>query len=81
MFKPYQHGVESSAIHDLTLENAEDCVNIYGNLQLTKDQAGLKAAKALQAYLNEIVMVLEQEQDLPERLQRDDADEVENPFL
>lgn len=50
-------------------------------MQLTKDQAGLKAAKALQAYLNEIVMVLEQEQDLPERLQRDDADEVENPFL
>lgn len=81
MFKPYQNGVESHAIHDLTLENDEDCVSVYGNLQLTKDQAGLKAAKALQAYLNEIVEFLEQEEDLPEHIQRDDAEEIENPFL
>lgn len=47
MFKPYQNGTESHAIHDLTIENDVDCVSLYGNLQLTKDQAGLKAAKGL----------------------------------
>ena len=67
MFKPYENGAESHAIHDLTLENDLDCVSLYGNLQLTKDQAGLRAAKALQAALNEVVSALENTADLPGR--------------
>jgi hypothetical protein len=81
MFKPYENGTESHAIHDLTLENDLDCVNLYGNLQLTKDQAGLAAAKALQALLNDVVNALEAEVNLPEKIQRAEADEIENPFL
>lgn len=81
MFKPFQNGTESHAIHDLTLENQQDCVSIYGNLQLTKDQAGLQAAKALQALLNDVVNTLESEQHLPEKIDRPDAQEIENPFL
>ncbi|RLL34209.1 hypothetical protein D9K80_11600 [Acinetobacter cumulans] len=81
MFKPYENGTESHAIHDLTLENDLDCVNLYGNLQLTKDQAGLAAAKALQALLNDVVKALEAEVNLPEKIQRAEAGEVENPFL
>ncbi|NWK73351.1 hypothetical protein D9K79_14435 [Acinetobacter cumulans] len=81
MFKPYENGTESHAIHDLTLENDLDCVNLYGNLQLTKDQAGLAAAKALQAVLNDVVKALEAEVNLPEKIQRAEAGEVENPFL
>ena len=81
MFKPYENTTESHAIHDLTLENAEDCVSLYGNLQLTKDQAGLQAAKALQAVLNEVVKALESAPDLPEAVQREHGGEVENPFL
>jgi hypothetical protein len=81
MFKPFIHGNESHAIHDLTLENAEDRVSIYGNLQITKDQVGLQAAKALQTYLNEIVAALEQQTDLPEALETRAEGEIENPFL
>ena len=81
MFKPFEQGTESHSIHDLTLENDLDRVSIYGNLQLTKDQAGLAAAKALQAYLNEIVAKLEQEQQLPEKIQSSAENEIENPFL
>ena len=81
MFKPYMNGTESHAIHDLTVENSNDCVSLYGNLQLTKDQVGLKAAKALQALLNEVVRSLESETDLPEIVMRVEAGEVENPFL
>ena len=81
MFKPYENGTESHAIHDLTLENDLDCVNLYGNLQLTIDQAGLAAAKALQAVLNDVVKALEAEVNLPEKIQRAEAGEVENPFL
>ena len=81
MFKPYMNGTESPAIHDLTVENSTDCVSLYGNLQLTKDQVGLKAAKALQALLSEVVRSLESETDLPEIVMRVEAGEIENPFL
>ena len=81
MFKPFEQGTESHSIHDLTLENDLDRVSIYGNLQLTKDQSGLAAAKALQAYLNAIVAKLEQEQQLPEKIQSSAENEIENPFL
>jgi hypothetical protein len=81
MFKPFENATASHAIHDLTLENQEDCVSIYGNLQLTKDQAGLQAAKVLQAFLNDVVAQLEQESYLPEKIDRQDEHEIENPFL
>ena len=81
MFIPFEQGTESHSIHDLTLENDLDRVNLYGNLQLTKDQAGLAAAKTLQAYLNAIVTKLEQEKDLPEKIQSSIENEIENPFL
>ena len=80
MFKPFQNGTESHAIHDLTLENDLDCINVYGNLQISKDQVGLQAAKKLQAFINELVAALEQE-NLPEKIQRPPEQEIENPFL
>lgn len=81
MFKPFENDTESHAIHDLTLENQLDRVNIYGNLQIGKDQAGLAVAKALQAYLNAIVATLEVEPDLPEQIIHAATQDVENPFL
>lgn len=81
MFKPFENGTESHSIHDLTLENQTDCVSIYGSLQITQDHAGLKSAKALQAYLNEIVAQLEKQTDLPEQIERQAEGEIENPFL
>lgn len=81
MFKPFENGTESHSIHDLTLENQVDSINIYGNLQITKDQAGLKAAKVLQSYINDIVAQLEKQTDLPEQIARQVEGEVENPFL
>ena len=80
MFKPFVNGNESSAIYDLTLENQVDCVSLYGNLQITKDQVGLQAARKLQAFMNEVVTALEQE-NLPEKIQRPPEQEIEKPYL
>lgn len=80
MFKPFETGNESSSIYDLTLENQVDCVNLYGNLQITKDQVGLKAAKALQQLINDVVTALEKE-ELPAQIERKPEQEIENPFL
>ncbi|MEG0489128.1 MAG: hypothetical protein RR575_14540 [Acinetobacter sp.] len=81
MFKPFENGTESHSIHDLTLENQVDCVSIYGNLQITKDQAGLQAALVLQRYLSDIVENLEKQADLPKKITRQIEGEIENPFL
>ncbi len=80
MFKPFEQGIESAAIEDLTLENQTDYVSLYGNLQITKDQAGLKNAKALQAFLNQVVAALEQEENLPQQIEHKAEGEIENPF-
>lgn len=80
MFKPFENGTESTAIYDLTLENQLDCVSLYGNLQITKDQVGLQAAKKLQALLNDVVTALEKA-ELPEHIERKPEQEIENPFL
>ena len=80
MLKPFETGNESSSIYDLTLENQVDCVSLYGNLQITKDQVGLKAAKALQQLINDVVIALEKE-ELPAQIERKPEQEIENPFL
>ena len=75
MFKPFETGNESSSIYDLTLENQVDCVSLYGNLQITKDQVGLKAAKALQQLINDVVIALEKE-ELPAQIERKPEQEI-----
>ncbi len=81
MFKPFQQGDESEAIHDLTFENDSDRISIYGNLQIDKDQHGLELARKLQAFFNDLVEILEQQPDLPEKLLPPETDEIENPFF
>lgn len=81
MFKPFEHGTESCAIDDLTIENQLDRVNIYGNLQITKDRHGLKSAKALQILLGEVIKSLEAHQPLPDQIVRPQEKEIDNPFL
>lgn len=80
MFKPYENDTESTAIEDLTLENQTDCINLYGDLQITRDQYGLQIAKELQALLNAIVAELEADPALPEKIQRTPEGEIDNPF-
>ncbi len=81
MFKAFENDEQSTQIYDLTIENQTDCVNIYGNLQISHDQVGLQAAKALQAILNDAVKALEDAQNLPEKIQVQNTKEIENPFL
>lgn len=81
MFKAFENDTASHAIQDLTLENGLDRINVYGNLQISKDQQGLAAAKVLQAFLNDVVAQLENAEHLPEQIELDDGNEIENPFL
>lgn len=75
----YQNESETVDIGKLTIENRTDRVTIYGSLDVTRDQAGLAAAKELKATIDAIVAFLEAE-NLPEHIQMKAPSEVKNPF-
>lgn len=80
-FTPYADDAASLAIGGLTLENGRDRIALYGNLDLTRDKAGLAHARQLKALLDEAVKALEQAPDLPEKLAGPDKPaSVRNPF-
>ena len=80
-FKPYADDAASLAIDDLTLENGTDTIALYGNLQLSRDKAGLARAQALKSVLDEIVHALEGDQHLPDKVAPPGKPKtVRNPF-
>lgn len=84
MFKPYEQGVESYQLDDLTLENQLDVINIYGNLQLYQDQYSLQQAQHLLTLMQNIVghlQNLQQQNQLPEKVSLMESRWVENPFV
>lgn len=79
-FHPFKDNSASLDIGDLTLENNEQRVSLYGSLNIGCDQQGLQQARQLQAILDEMVSYLEQ-QDLPQQIETLSPRTVENPFL
>jgi hypothetical protein len=78
---PFTNESESLGIADLTIENRTDRISIYGNIDLTRDKAGLEHARMLTAVLDEVIQALEGEKNLPDKIAPPDApDEVANPF-
>lgn len=79
--KPYADDAASLQIGELTLENGRERVALYGNLDLTRDRAGLGHARALKAVLDEVVRTLEADPRLPDRVAPPQAPKrVRNPF-
>lgn len=55
----------SLTIGGLTIENGPAAVAVYGSLDITRDQAGLARARALQAVLVSVMAALERDPALP----------------
>jgi hypothetical protein len=70
----------SLSIGDLTIEDNTDRVSLYGSLNLSRDQLGLKQAKALRDILDQVISSLEAQKDLPEQLAVLQPKTVKNPF-
>lgn len=77
---PYANEAEALEIGDLTIENRLDQVSLYGEIQLTKDQQGLRHAKELKAIVDAVVQALEAQPHLPEHITFKPTDQVDNPF-
>jgi hypothetical protein len=78
-FAPYQNESDCIQIDELTIENRVDRVSIYGSINLTKDKAGLAAARELKNILSMILAELEKT-DLPDQITLAEPETVDNPF-
>ncbi|WP_186214625.1 hypothetical protein [Burkholderia gladioli] len=76
---PFENESEVVKVGGLTVENRTDRVSIYGSVDLTRDQAGLLAARVLKANVDAIVASMERE-NLPDRIQLAPGKTVDNPF-
>ena len=78
---PFANDSEAVSLGDLTIENGTDQVSLYGSLDMTKDKAGLKRARALKAAVDAIVAALEAEKDLLDKIAPpEEPQQVKNPF-
>lgn len=76
--KPFDSN-KSISIGDLTIENSEDKVIIYGDLDITRDKAGLNKLNQLLSILNNTKNQLEKE-DLPDSIEIKTSVVIKNPF-
>lgn len=80
-FAPFKNERDAITLGDLKIENREDHVAIYGRLAVTRDRAGLAAAKTLKEIADRIVNVLENGPDLPSQIaSAAPPAKVKNPF-
>lgn len=78
--KPYANEADVQRIGGLQMENRLDRITISGDIDLTRDAAGLSDARALQALLTQIVGALEAVPDLPHKLAAPKVKKTSNPF-
>lgn len=78
-FEPFKDEATTLTLDQMTVENRLDRIEIYGSLQITRDQAGLRLVRELKALLDAAVATLEQE-ELPAQIASKPVDKVANPF-
>ena len=78
-FVPYANETDVVNIGRMVIENRVDRITIYGDIDLTLDQAGLAQARQLWQLLAAVVAALEA-QALPETLPAPLIKTVDNPF-
>ena len=78
--QPFQDESETLRIGELTIENRIDQLELYGSLAITRDKAGLQQALRLKALLDDVVVHLQNEKDLPKQVIFVSPDRVDNPF-
>jgi hypothetical protein len=80
-FQPFADDSASLSVGEFTIENGTDKIALYGSLDVTRDKAGLKKAKALKLTVDAIVKALTQDKELPDESGPTEApQQVKNPF-
>lgn len=79
--EPFADESGAQRIGELSIENRTDRVSLYGSLDLTRDQAGLRRARDLKRILDAVVRALAAEAELPDTAAGPETpQQVKNPF-
>lgn len=79
-FMAYENETESFQIDEMTVENRLDRISIYGSLELTKDRYGLESALKLKRIIDASIDALKRDKNLPDRININPSESVQNPF-
>lgn len=77
---PFADNSASRTIGGMTVENGTDSIAFYGQTDLSRDRTGLERARALLAFMQQVVAALEAQKDLPDALPPRKPAKVANPF-
>jgi hypothetical protein len=67
VLKPFQDDGTSIGIGGFTIENGTDRIAVYGQTDITRDQAGLRVARELARFLDQVIVTLAAEKSLPDQ--------------
>ena len=87
MIDPFANNHQSMQIGDLVIENQEDKIIIYGDINLVFDEAGYEQAQQLHELTSKIMLAFENRSqysnyDDKSKEKDDQADKIiDNPFL
>ena len=87
MIDPFANNHQSMQIGDLVIENQEDKIIIYGDINLVLDEAGYEQAKQLHELSSKILTAFESripysKDDAKSKEKDDQSDKfIDNPFL
>ena len=86
-FHSFANGTQSADLGGLTVENGEKLLTVYGDMNISRDEAGLAKARALMAVLKTAVDVMTNDMTmrrLPAKIEAEpsaaDAPVGANPF-
>lgn len=83
VFKPFADDRSTLAIEAFNAENGLQSIALYGNLDISRDQAGLARARELETLVRGIVETLAAIADLPAKIPEQPqtgGQTVKNPF-
>ena len=78
-FMAYANESDAITLGELTIENRVDRISISGSIELTKDKEGLQYAYKLKRIIDSAIEVLKKS-DLPDHVELNANETVENPF-
>ena len=87
MIEPFANNHQSMQIGELVIENQEDKIIIYGDLDLTLDASGYEQAQQLHALTTKIIKAFEVDDTYSKNdsksKEKDDqlGKDIDNPFL
>ena len=79
-FEPFANEADVLTVGRLEVENRVDRVTLHGDVELTKDRAGLTLARQLKTVLDDTVKALEADKGLPDMVEVVKPRSVKNPF-